>query len=143
MRSSNGGLAYGASDNPQTHIIQEGCERIYEFNTQCGTQKYRSEPYRLTPHSVVLGLPSGHSSCTQFSAPQRNACRRVTRRRASSAPGTKAGTTSKTHFKLRALSFCFIPMGALNSLFGFNNAENARFETQPPSFVRATSCNYK
>lgn len=47
-------------------------------------------------HSMALVLPSRHSSCTQFSAPQRNACRRMTRRRISSASGTKAGTTPKT-----------------------------------------------
>ena len=46
-------------------------------------------------------LPSRHSSYTQFSASTRNACRRMTRCRVSSASGTKAGTTSKTFFKLR------------------------------------------
>ncbi|KXG91429.1 hypothetical protein HMPREF3232_00027 [Fannyhessea vaginae] len=35
----------------------------------------------------------------------------MTRRRVSSASGTKAGTTSKTIFKLRVLSFYFCPKG--------------------------------
>lgn len=60
-------------------------------------------------HSMASVLPSRHSSYTQFSASTRNACRRMTRCRVSSASGTKAGTTSKTFFKLRALSFCFCP----------------------------------
>lgn len=59
--------------------------------------------------SMASVLPSRHSSYTQFSASTRNACRRMTRCRVSSASGTKAGTTSKTFFKLRALSFCFCP----------------------------------
>lgn len=58
---------------------------------------------------MAPALPSRHSSCTQFSAPPRARCRRMTRRRVSSASRTKAGTVSKTHFKLRALSFCFCP----------------------------------
>lgn len=60
-------------------------------------------------HSMASVLPSRHSSYTQFSASTRNACRRMTRCRVSSASGTKVGTTSKTFFKLRALSFCFCP----------------------------------
>lgn len=63
----------------------------------------------LYSHSMASVLPSRHSSYTQFSASTRNACRRMTRCRVSSASGTKAGTTSKTFFKLRALSFCFCP----------------------------------
>ena len=63
-------------------------------------------------HSMASVLSSRHSSCTQFSASTRNACRRMTRCRVSSASGTKVGTTSKTFFKLRALSFCFCPKGA-------------------------------
>ena len=65
----------------------------------------------LNPHSHSMAsvLPSRHSSYTQFSASTRNACRRMTRCRVSSASGTKVGTTSKTFFKLRALSFCFCP----------------------------------
>lgn len=59
--------------------------------------------------SMASVLPSRHSSYTQFSASTQNACRRMTRCRVSSASGTKAGTTSKTFFKLRALSFCFCP----------------------------------
>jgi hypothetical protein len=64
---------------------------------------------RAHSHSMASVLPSRHSSYTQFSASTRNACRRMTRCRVSSASGTKAGTTSKTFFKLRALSFCFCP----------------------------------
>lgn len=56
---------------------------------------------------MALILSSRHSSCAQFSASLRNVCRRVMRRRVSSALGTKAETTSRTHFKLRALSFHF------------------------------------
>ena len=41
----------------------------------------------------------------------RSECRQMTPRRVSSASGTKAGTTLKTFFKLRALSFCFCPKG--------------------------------
>ena len=47
-------------------------------------------------HSVASVLPSRHSSCIQFSVPSRIECRQVTPCRASSASGTKAGTTSKT-----------------------------------------------
>ena len=91
------------------------------INPQCtsthGTQ-IKNEGGRIRPpsqraiyysHSMASVLPSRHSSYTQFSASTRNACRRMTRCRVSSASGTKAGTTSKTFFKLRALSFCFCP----------------------------------
>lgn len=62
-------------------------------------------------YSMASVLPSRHSSCAQFSASAQNACRQVTPCRVSSASGTKAGTTLKTFFKLRALSFCFCPKG--------------------------------
>ena len=62
-------------------------------------------------HSMASVLPSRHSSCTQFSVPSRAECRQVILCRVSSASGTKAGTTSETFFKLRALSFCFCPKG--------------------------------
>ena len=62
-------------------------------------------------HSMVIVLPPRHSSYTQFSVPPRAECRQVTPCRVSSALGTKAGTTLKTFFKLRALSFCFCPKG--------------------------------
>lgn len=62
-------------------------------------------------HSMASVLPSRHSSCIQFSVPSRVGCRQVTPCRASSASGTKAGTTLKTFFKLRTLSFCFCPKG--------------------------------
>ncbi len=78
----------------------------------CQTVKFgNSIPKFLYSHSAALVLASHHSSCAQFPAPPRNACRRVTRRRASSASGAKAGTVSKTHFKLRALGFRFCPKG--------------------------------
>ena len=64
-------------------------------------------------HSVVMVLPSRHSSCNQFSASLRNACRQMTRRRVSAASGTEAGTASKTRLKLRALSFRFLSQRAL------------------------------
>lgn len=62
-------------------------------------------------HSMVIVLPPRHSSCAWFSVPPRAECRQVTPCRVSSASGTKAGTTLKTFFKLRALSFCFCPKG--------------------------------
>ena len=62
-------------------------------------------------HSVAAFLPSRHSSCAQFSVPSRAECRQVTPCRVSSTSGTKVGTTLKTFFKLRALSFCFCPKG--------------------------------
>ena len=77
-----------------------------------GTRRHQnasSEASSRYSHSMASVLPSRHSSYTQFSASTRNACRRMTRCRVSSASGTKAGTTSKTFFKLRALSFCFCP----------------------------------
>ena len=58
-------------------------------------------------HSTASVLPSRHSSCIQFSVPSRIECRQVTPCRASSASGTKAGTTSKTFFKLRGIEFSF------------------------------------
>lgn len=61
--------------------------------------------------SMASVLAFRHSSCTQFSVPPRAEYRQVTPCRVSSASGTKAGTTLKTFFKLRALSFCFCPKG--------------------------------
>ena len=43
--------------------------------------------------------------------------------------GTDAGTVSKTRFKLRALSFRFVPNDTAGRLWGLNCAVNARFET--------------
>ena len=62
-------------------------------------------------HSMVTVLLSRHSSCTQFSVSSRTECRQITPCRVSSASGTKAGTISKTFFKLSILSFCFCPKG--------------------------------
>ena len=79
-----------------------------------GTVRYSKVQVRSLSaysHSMALVLLPGHSSCTQFSVPSRVECRQVTPCRVSSASGTKAGTTSKTFFKLRALSFCFCPKG--------------------------------
>lgn len=58
-----------------------------------------------------FGSVARHSSCTQFSAASRSECRQMTPRHVSSASGTKAGTTPKTFFKLRTLSFYFCPKG--------------------------------
>ena len=65
----------------------------------------------LNPHSHSMAsvLTSRHSSCIQFSVPSRIECRQITPYRVSSASGSKIGTTSKTFFKLKALSFCFCP----------------------------------
>ena len=95
---------------------------------------------------VELGatvLPPRHSSCTQFSMPSRAECRQVTPCRVSSASETRAGTTSKTHFKLRALSFCFVSKGAAGRLWRLDSTENTRFETQPPFSTQAACCNRK
>ena len=94
-------------------------------------------------HSMASVLLPRHPSCTQSSASARNACRRVTRRRVSSASGTEAGTASKTHLKLRALSFRFAPKGTADGLCGLDSAENARFETQAPFCLLTASCNRK
>ena len=79
-----------------------------------GTVRHSKVQFRALSayfHSMVAVLPSRHSSCAQFSAPSRAECRQVTPCRVSSASGTKVGTTSKTFFKLKALSFCFCPKG--------------------------------
>lgn len=68
-----------------------------------------SEASSRYSRSVASILTSRHSSCTQFSLPSRTECHRMTRRRISSAPGTKAETASKTHPELSALSFRFYP----------------------------------
>ena len=81
------------------------------------------------PHSMASVLPSRHSGCIQFSVPSRIECRQVTPCRVSSASGTKVGTTPKTIFELRALSFVFVPKGAAGCLWRLDSAENARFET--------------
>lgn len=62
-------------------------------------------------YSMASVLPSRHSGCIQFSVPSRIECRQVTPYRVSSASVTKVGTTPKTIFELRALSFCFSPKG--------------------------------
>ena len=69
-------------------------------------------------HSMASVLAFRHSSCTQFSVPPRAEYRQVTPCRVLSASGTKAGTTLKTFFKLRALSFCFCPKGRYRAAFG-------------------------
>ena len=82
-------------------------------------------------HSMASVLPSRHSSCTQFSVPSRAKCRQVTPCRVSSASGTKVGTTSKTFFKLRALSF-FVPKRAAGRLWKLDSAGNARLKLNRP-----------
>lgn len=94
-------------------------------------------------HSMASVLLPRHPSCTQSSASARNACRRVTRRRVSSASETEAGTASKTHLKLRALSFRFVPKGTADGLCGLDIDENAHFETQVLFRVQAASYNHK
>ena len=59
-------------------------------------------------HSMASVLPSRHSSCIQFSVPSRIECRQVTPCRASSASGTKAGTTSKNFFQTQDVEFLFL-----------------------------------
>lgn len=111
-----------------------------------GTVRYSKVQVRALSaysHSMVAVLPSRHSSCTQSSASARNACRRVTRRRVSSASETEAGTASKTHLKLRALSFRFVPKGTADGLCGLDIDENAHFETQVLFRVQAASYNHK
>ena len=86
-------------------------DSLFYLGFHCYSLSFVTCRFRLSvySHSMASVLPSRHSSYTQFSASTRNACRRMTRCRVSSASGTKAGTTSKTFFKLRALSFCFCP----------------------------------
>ncbi len=69
----------------------------------------RDAPIRACSHSMSLVPSSSHSSRTQFSVSSPAERRQVTPCRVSSALGTKAGTDSKTHLKLRALGFCFCP----------------------------------
>lgn len=87
-------------------------------------QREEENPYS---HSMVIVLPPRHSSCAWFSVPSRAECRQVTPCRVSSASGTKAGTTLKTFFKLRALSFCFCPKGASGRDSGARLGGIARF----------------
>ena len=69
--------------------------------------------YSCYSHSMASVLPSRHSSCIQFSPPSLTECRQVTPCPASSALGTKAGTTLKTFFptqmKLKGVEFHFCP----------------------------------
>ena len=114
--------------------------------TLCGTQRMEIRRFKKPfgySYSVASILTFRHSSCAQFSVPSRAECRQVSLCRVSSALGTKAGTTSKTFFKLRALSFCFVPKCAAGHLWRLDSAENARFETQPPFYPQAASYNRK
>lgn len=49
----------------------------------------------------------------------------------------------KIFFKLRTLSFCFVPKATIGRLWRLDSAENARFETQPLFSLKAASCNRK
>lgn len=89
----------------------------------CGSRTCKRLAW-VTPHSMVLVPPSHHFSYTQFSAPPRNACRRMIRHCVSSASGTKVGTVSKTHFELKALSFVFVPKGTMGRLQRLDSAES-------------------
>ena len=114
--------------------------------TLCGTQRMEIRRFKKPfgySYSVASILTSRHSSCIQFSVPTRAECRQVSPCRVSSALGTKAGTASKTFFKLRALSFCFVPKCAAGHLWRLDSAENARFETQPSFSLKAASRNRK
>ena len=88
-------------------------DSLFYLEFHCYSLPFVTCRFRLSvySHSMASVLPSRHSSCTQFSVPSRAECRQVTPCRVSSASGTKAGTTLKTFFKLRALSFCFCPKG--------------------------------
>lgn len=81
-----------------------------------------------------------------FSVPSRTECRQVTPCRASSASGTKAGTTSKTFFKLRTLSFCFLSQRPRLAAFGGSIAQktpvlklNRPFSRKPPAAIASES----
>ena len=95
-------------------------------------------------HSMASVLTSRHSSCTQFSVPSRAECRQVTPCRVSSASGTKAGTTLKTFFKLRALSF--LSQRAQRAAFGGSISPktpvlklNRPFARKPPAAIASES----
>ena len=125
MRSCEFASMAKASDNyyvlvarESLHQLPYSVDEIYGLkNSNRSTTKYPvysriyASTYRIYSHSMASVLPFRHSSCAQFSVPSRTKCRQVTPCRASSASGTKAGTTPKTIFKLRALSFCFCPKG--------------------------------
>lgn len=133
------------------YLISESCGlQVRRFrNVLIGRHRNRMKPYEKQEqmfyhysHSMASVLPSRHSSYTQFSASTRNACRRMTRCRVSSASGTKAGTTSKTFFKLRALSFCFCPKVRGGVAFGGSMAPktpvlklNRPFARKPPAAI--------
>lgn len=93
-------------------------------------------------HSMASVLSSRHSSCTQFSASTRNACRRMTRCRVSSASWTKAGTTSKTFFQTQGIEFLFLSQSARRVAFGGSMAPktpvlklNRPFARKPPAAI--------
>ena len=99
----------------------------------CDTLRYSADG-ETTPqnslsgysHSMVIVLPPRHSSCAWFSVPSRAECRQVTPCRVSSASGTKTGTTLKTFFKLRALSFRFGSVPNVGVSTRFRRAGEAR-----------------
>ena len=79
-----------------------------------------------------------HSSCIQFSVPSRIECRQVTPCRASSASGTKAGTTSKT----QDVEFLFLSQRPRLAAFGGSMAPktpvlklNRPFACKPPAAI--------
>ena len=97
-------------------------------------------------HPMASVLPSRHSSCIQFSVPSRIECRQVTPCRASSASGTKAGTTSKTFLKLRGVEFLFLSQRARRAAFGGSIAPkapvlklNRPFARKPPATTASES----
>lgn len=80
-------------------------------------QNASSEASSRYSHSMASVLPSRHFSCIQFSVPSRIECRQVTPCCASSASGTKAGTTSKT-FQTQDVEFLFLSQRPRLAAFG-------------------------
>lgn len=112
IRNAPSATAKGASSETMVQVAwrQLGHSKVHQFTPKY-TQSKPHDNVRDYSHSMASVLAFRHSSCTQFSVPPRAECRQVTPCRVSSASGTKAGTTLKTFFKLRALSFCFCPKG--------------------------------
>ena len=57
--------------------------------------------------------------------------------------GDKSWDNFKNFLNSGLCFFVFVPKGAAGRLWKLDSAENARFETQPPFSLQATSCNRK
>ena len=58
--------------------------------------------------------------------------------------GDKSWDNLKNFFQTQGFEFLFLSQSARRVAFGgFDGAENARFETQPPFCLQAASCNRK